>query len=288
MPYEEISDPFRRLVRIMERLQEPGGCPWDREQTHESLKPYLVEEAYEALDAIDRQDWNDLAEELGDVLLQVIFHAVLAKRTGKFGIDDVIETAAAKMVRRHPHVFGEGEAKTAQDVLQNWEKLKAIERKEKNDEKGETDAKANSVLAGVPKVLPALLKAQRIQEKAARVGFDWENPLQVLDKVEEEIGELRQAIAANDKIHAREEIGDLIFALVNLARFLNVDAEEAVRATAEKFRKRFHFIEEKSRELGRPLSEMSLDEMESYWQAAKAHDDPLPGAHENESGAPSA
>lgn len=273
MAFEEIKDPFWRLVRIMERLQEPGGCPWDREQTHESLKPYLIEEAYEALDAIDREDWGDLAEELGDVLLQVIFHSVLAKRTGKFAIEDVLETASAKMVRRHPHVFGETEARTAQDVLQNWEKLKALEREEKNGQNNEGDANAVSVLSGVPQVLPALLKAQRIQEKAARVGFDWENPLQVLDKVEEEIGELRQAIAANDKIHAREEIGDLIFALVNLARFLNVDAEEAVRATAEKFRKRFQFIERKSRELGRPLADMPLDEMESYWQAAKAHDE---------------
>ncbi len=276
MAYEEIKDPFRRLVRIMERLQEPGGCPWDREQTHESLKPYLIEEAYEALDAIDRENWADLAEELGDVLLQVIFHSVLAKRTGKFDIDEVIETAAAKMVRRHPHVFGETEAKTAQDVLQNWEKLKAAEREEKNGGNMSDDPHATSVLAGVPKVLPALLKAQRIQEKAARVGFDWENPLQVLDKVEEEINELRQAIAANDKIHAREEIGDLIFALVNLARFLDVDAEEAVRATAEKFRRRFHYIEQKSRELGRSLADMPLDEMESYWQAAKAHDAPPP------------
>lgn len=269
MAFDEIKDPFWRLVRIMERLQEPGGCPWDIQQTHETLKPYLIEEAYEALDAIDRQDWADLAEELGDVLLQVIFHSVLARRLGEFTINDVLETASAKMIRRHPHVFGEGEAKTAQDVLATWERLKAKEREEKNNG-DETDPHATSVLAGVPQVLPSLLKAQRIQEKAARVGFDWENPLQVLDKVEEEIGELREAIAANDKVHAREEIGDLIFALVNLARFLEVDAEDAVRATAEKFRRRFQYIEKKSRELNRPLSQMSLNEMESYWQASKA------------------
>jgi tetrapyrrole methylase family protein/MazG family protein len=270
---KEIKEPFRRLVRIMERLQAPDGCPWDREQTHESLKPYLIEEAYEALDAIDRQNWADLAEELGDVLLQVIFHSVLAARTGKFDIDEVIETAAAKMVRRHPHVFGEGEARTAQDVLQNWEKLKAKEREDKSG-KTPDDPNATSVLAGVPRVLPALLKAQRIQEKAARVGFDWENPLDVLDKVEEEIRELRQAIADGEKAHVREELGDLIFALVNLARFLDIDAEEAVRATSEKFRRRFQYIERKSRELDRPLSEMPLDEMESHWQAAKTHDEP--------------
>lgn len=269
MVYHEIPDPFRRLVRIMERLQEPGGCPWDAQQTHESLKPYLLEECYEALDAIDRGDWSDLAEELGDVLLQVIFHAVLAKRTGKFDIDEVIETAAAKMIRRHPHVFGEGQAKTAEEVLVNWEKLKAQEREQKNAGAG-ADSESPSVLEGVPEVLPALLKAQRIQEKAARVGFDWPDPLGVLDKVEEEVHELRRAIAAKDKSQARDEIGDLIFALVNLARFLDIDAEDAVRATSEKFRRRFRHIEHMSRQLGRPLSEMSLEEMESHWQAAKS------------------
>lgn len=253
----------------MERLQEPGGCPWDAQQTHESLKPYLLEECYEALDAIDRGDWSDLAEELGDVLLQVIFHAVLAKRTGKFDIDEVIETAAAKMIRRHPHVFGEGQAKTAEEVLVNWEKLKAQEREQKNAGAG-ADSESPSVLEGVPEVLPALLKAQRIQEKAARVGFDWPDPLGVLDKVEEEVHELRRAIAAKDKSQARDEIGDLIFALVNLARFLDIDAEDAVRATSEKFRRRFRHIEHMSRQLGRPLSEMSLEEMESHWQAAKS------------------
>lgn len=274
MPYEEIKDPFRRLVRIMQRLQEPNGCPWDREQTHETLKPYLIEEAYEVLDAIDRQDWSALAEELGDVLLQVIFHSVLAERTGKFNIDEVIETASAKMVRRHPHVFGDTEAKTADQVLHNWEQLKAAERREKNHANPQADASATSVLAGVPKALPALLKAQRIQEKAARVGFDWENPLQVLDKVEEEVRELRHAIASNDTAHIREEIGDLIFSLVNLARFMDIDAEDAVRQTGEKFRQRFQFIERKSHELGRPLAEMSLDEMEGYWQASKNEDTP--------------
>jgi MazG family protein len=275
MAFSEMPDPFRRFVRIMERLQEPGGCPWDIEQTHESLKPYMIEEAYEALDAIDRADWADLAEELGDVLLQVVFHSVLARRTGRFHIDDVIETASAKMVRRHPHVFGETEAKTAGEVLHNWEQLKAKERAAKASAR-EGGGEAGSTLAGVPDTLPALLKAQRMQEKAARVGFDWENPMQVLDKVEEEIRELRQAIAASDAKHAREEIGDLIFSLVNLARFLNIDAEDAVRQTGGKFKFRFQYIEQKARELGRPLTDMSLDEMESYWQAAKTHDPKQP------------
>ncbi|MEI7634205.1 MAG: nucleoside triphosphate pyrophosphohydrolase [bacterium] len=277
MSHDEITDPFRRLVRIMERLQSPGGCPWDLEQTHESLKPYLIEEAYEALEAIDRRNYAGLEEELGDVLLQVVFHAVLAARFGRFTIDDVITTSAAKMVRRHPHVFGETEARDAGQVLKNWEQLKAAERAEKvarsaGGEGNEIPAdgeKEHSMLDGVPVHLPALLKAQRMQEKAARVGFDWENPLQVLDKVEEEIGELHHAIAASDAQHAKEEIGDLIFSLVNLARFLKIDAEDAVRQTGEKFRRRFAYIERQARASARPLHEMTLDEMESHWQAAK-------------------
>lgn len=289
MVYEEIKDPIRRLIRIMERLQEPGGCPWDLEQTHESLKPYMIEEAYEALDAIDRNDLEHLAEELGDVLLQVIFHSVLAARThGVFRIDDVANAAAAKMVRRHPHVFGDFEAKTAADVLQNWEQLKARERQEKADEQRargngnetesdprtggageETSARPASVLSGVPVGLPALLKSQRMQEKAARVGFDWPDPLQVLDKVEEELGELRRAIASGDRPHAREELGDLFFSLVNLARFLDVDAEDSARLAAEKFRRRFTHLETRAAQAGRSLKEMTLEEMDAFWNEAK-------------------
>ena len=268
--HTKIKDPFRRFVRIMERLQEPGGCPWDLEQTHESLKPYMLEEAYEVLDAIDRGNFSDLEEELGDVMLQVVFHAVLAKREGKFSIDDVLKTVSAKMVRRHPHVFGETEVRSAGEVLQNWEKLKQKERsgKARRGRKAKAGGEP-SILSGIPSHFPALLKAQRIQEKAARVGFEWENPLQALDKVAEEIAELRQALAASDRRECRREIGDLVFALVNLARFLKIDAEDAVRQTAEKFRSRFIEIERRSRELGQPISEMTPDEMLSYWQAAK-------------------
>ena len=265
MAFTEITDPFRRLVRIMERLQEPGGCPWDIEQTHESLKPYMIEEAYEALDAIDRGDYGDLEEELGDVLLQVVFHAVLARRFGRFGIDGVIETAAAKMVRRHPHVFGEVEADSARQVLQNWEKLKAVERAGKAEE----GAPPPSVLSNVPRELPALLKAQRMQEKAARVGFEWENIGQVLDKVEEEVGELREALAAGDEVHAAEELGDLVFALANVARHLKVDAEDTVRLTCEKFRARFGAVEARAHQQGREVRDMTLGEMMAVWDEAK-------------------
>ncbi|MCX7718904.1 MAG: nucleoside triphosphate pyrophosphohydrolase [Candidatus Sumerlaeaceae bacterium] len=272
MAFDEITDPFRRLLRIMERLQEPGGCPWDLEQTHESLKPYMIEEAYEALDAIDRGDYEDLKEELGDVLLQVLFHSVLAARFGRFHVDDVLRTSAAKMIRRHPHVFGEVEARTAAEVLANWERLKQHERAGKasaGDGNGE-GAQPPSVLAGVPSNLPALLRAQRMQEKAARVGFDWENPLQVLDKVEEELRELRAALEAGDKAHSREEFGDLMFSLVNLARFLDIDAENAVRETAEKFRARFAHIERRAHEQGRKLDTLTLAEMDALWDEAKS------------------
>ena len=282
MAYDEIKDPFRSLVRIMERLQEPGGCPWDLEQTHASLKPYMIEEAYEALDAIDREDWPELEEELGDVLLQVVFHSVLAKRTGKFGIDQVIDTAAAKMVRRHPHVFGEADADTAAQVLKNWEQLKSVERREKSasvtagsganagaDANADPNGAPPSTLSGVPRNLPALLKAQRMQEKAARTGFDWETPAQVLDKAEEEIAELRAALARGDAADVKEELGDLIFALVSVARMMDFDAEDAVRLTGEKFRGRFRKVELHAHETGRDLCDVPVGEMEEVWRRAK-------------------
>lgn len=265
MVYEEIADPFRRLVRIMERLQEPGGCPWDLEQTHESLKPYMIEEAYEALESIDSGDDTLLAEELGDVLLQVIFHSTLARRTGRFTIDEVSSAAAAKMVRRHPHVFGEVEANTASEVLHNWEKLKSVERREKAG----SEKKPKGTLDGVPKELPALLRAQRIQEKAARVGFDWDDINPVLDKVAEETAELKQAVAAGDKAHAQAELGDLLFTLVNVARFLKLDAEEALRDTCSRFQRRFSAIEESAHAEGRHVQDLSLEEMDQRWNKAK-------------------
>ncbi len=276
MVYDEIKDPIRRLIRIMERLQEPGGCPWDLEQTHESLKPYMIEEAYEAVDAIERGDLEHLAEELGDVLLQVVFHSALAARThGRFRIDDVAQAAAVKMIRRHPHVFGDAEAKTAADVLNNWERLKADERSQKAAESGSKaqagagEAAPPSLLSHIPNALPALLRSQRMQEKAARVGFDWPDSLQALDKVEEELRELRAAMEAGDKRHATEELGDLFFSLVNVARFLDVDAEDSARFASDKFRRRFQHIEKRAAESGRTLSDMTLDEMEAFWLEAK-------------------
>ena len=265
MAFHEISDPFRRLVRIMERLQEPGGCPWDREQTHESLKPYMIEEAYEALDAIDRESYGDLKEELGDVLLQVVFHSVLARRFDRFEIDEVIDSASEKMVRRHPHVFAEVEAATSVEVTDNWDQLKAQERAAKA---ASTEAPP-SVLTNVPRHLPALLKAQRMQEKAGRVGFEWETMEQVLAKVEEEVAELREALAEQDSVHAAEELGDLIFALANVARHLNVDAEETVRQTCEKFRTRFAAVEACAHRQERDLKKMPLAEMMAAWDEAK-------------------
>lgn len=267
MVYEEITDPFQRFVRIMERLQEPGGCPWDLEQTHQSLRPYFIEETYEAIDAIDREDWNALKEELGDVLLQVVFHSVLAARTGKFTMDEVIAAVSAKMIHRHPHVFGEVDAKTAEDVLRNWEGYKQTERAAKATEAA--GKPAESILAHVPKGLPALLRAQRLQEKAARVGFDWPDPLQVLDKVEEEVRELREAMTASDAKHSHEELGDLLFSIVNLSRFIKADAETALGDTSEKFRRRFEYIEAKAHESGRDLEQMTLEEMDALWNEAK-------------------
>ena len=253
----------------MERLQEPGGCPWDLEQTHESLKPYLIEEAYEALDAIDSGDDTALAEELGDVLLQVVFHSTLARRTGRFTIDDVANATAMKMVRRHPHVFGDVEASSAADVLKNWEMLKTRERTEKAGESGE---KVAGILEGVPRQLPALLRAQRMQEKAARVGFDWKDIGPVLDKVAEETAELKEALGEKDRSHARAELGDLLFTLVNVARFLELDAEEALRETCNKFQRRFEFIERAAAADGRHVHDLSLEEMDAQWDRAKAQE----------------
>lgn len=255
----------------MERLQEPDGCPWDLEQTHESLKPYMIEEAYEALDAIDSGDGTALAEELGDVLLQVIFHSVLARRNGGFTIDDVSRAAAGKMVRRHPHVFGEAEARTAADVLKNWEKVKSAERQEKADAGDEASGSkpVPGTLDGVPKHLPALLRAHRIQEKASRVGFDWDDINPVLDKVAEEVAELKEAVASGNREHASDELGDLLFTLVNVSRFLKLNAEESLRGTCQKFQRRFAYVEQQAKAQGRPVQDLSLEEMDAAWEKAK-------------------
>jgi tetrapyrrole methylase family protein / MazG family protein len=252
---------FDRLVEIMARLRAPGGCPWDRAQSRRDLKPYLVEETYEVLDAIDRENPEMLREELGDLLLQVVFHAQIAREEGAFGIDDVCLSINEKLVRRHPHVFGEVKAETPGEVLVNWEAIKKSEKGEKGDDP--------SVLSGVPKVLPALLKAYRLQQKAARVGFDWEERRQVEEKVREEWAELDEAVASGDKEHAREELGDFLFALVNLSRFLEIDPEDALQGANDKFIRRFQEVESRAREANRDIHGMTLAEMDALWEEVK-------------------
>lgn len=247
-----------RLLGVVDRLRDEGGCPWDREQTLRSLKPYLIEEAYELLDAIDSGDAARHAEELGDVLLQVVLQARIRKEEGAFGFDDVAGRLADKLVRRHPHVFGDVIAGDADRVLRNWEAIKAGER-----------GKGRSVIEGVPRHLPALQKAQRVQSRASRVGFDWERAAEVLDKVEEEIREIREAADEGGRPGIKDEIGDLFFSLVNLCRFHAVDAEEALQEAVEKFRRRFQDVERRVRAEGRTPADCALHELEAHWRAAK-------------------
>ena len=252
---------FAELVEVMARLRAEDGCPWDREQTHESLKPYLLEEAYEALEAIDQQGHAELCKELGDVLLQIVFHAQIASEAGTFAIADVCRAIVDKLIHRHPHVFGDAEVDGADQVLTNWEQLK-------RQEKGET-AEPHSVLDGLPKHLPALLRAHRVQNRAARVGFDWEQIDGPLDKVEEEFAELRSDWEAGDRKKTEEEFGDLLFSLVNTARFLQVDPEDALRRAAAKFERRFRAVERTFHEQDRQLSESTLEEMDEVWDRVK-------------------
>ncbi len=252
---------FERLVGIMARLRAPGGCPWDREQSFDTIKPYLLEETYEVLDAIDRRDWPGLADELGDLLLQPVFFAQMAAEENKFRIDDSLDAIAEKLIRRHPHVFGDGEAKTAGDVKRRWDEIKAGEKKDRGEA-------PRGLLESVPRNLPALVEAQQIASKAAAVGFDWENAGQVLEKLNEELDELQRARHGGSQAQLENEIGDLLFVLVNLARFMKVDPEQALRRTNAKFRKRFAHVESHAH-----LPGASIAEMEALWQEAKAADD---------------
>jgi tetrapyrrole methylase family protein/MazG family protein/ATP diphosphatase len=252
-----------RLVGVMRRLLAPDGCPWDREQTFESLRRYALEEACEVIDAIDSGDRKALREELGDLLLQVVFQSELARREGAFGLDDVVSGIVEKLVHRHPHVFGDMTAEDADAVLRNWEKLKALEKK------------GRGLLGGVPRSLPALTRAQRVGEKVARVGFDWEDEAGSRAKVREEIGELDAAIASKDKAAIEEELGDVLFALVNLARHVDVDAEGALRRTIDKFTRRFAHVEKRVVEnhggWGQSGEEnLPLATLDRYWEEAKA------------------
>ncbi len=248
---------FERLCEIMHRLRSPGGCPWDREQTHSSLIKYLIEESYEVAESIQMGDDLELRKELGDVLLQVVFHAEIAAAENRFTIDDVIEAINAKMIQRHPHVFGNARVDDSEGVLRQWESIKKEERGE-----------GSSILDGIPVALPALLRAERLQTRASKVGFDWENPSQVLDKIREELNELEEVLNKS-KEKVTEELGDLLFAVANLARFLKIDPEQALQDCNRKFLQRFRHIETTLRSRGSSVEHAGLAEMDALWEEAK-------------------
>lgn len=246
----------------MARLRAPGGCPWDLEQSFDSIKPYTLEETYEVLDAIDRRDWANLSEELGDFILQAVFYAQMAAEEDKFGIEDALDAINEKLVRRHPHVFGDASAETAGDVKRRWDEIKSDEKKSK----GKTE---ESLLSGVPRSLPALVEAQQVASRAAGAGFDWENPEQVIEKLHEELAEFAEARKKESQEELEDEMGDLLFVLVNLARFVKVDPEQALRKTNAKFRRRFGYVERKLAERGSSPRQSNIEEMEALWQEAK-------------------
>jgi MazG family protein len=250
---------FDELVQLMTRLRGPNGCPWDRKQTLPDLKPFVIEEAYEVVDAIDQNDRAALLEEIGDLLLEAVFVAEVTREEGTFDIYDSITAIHDKLVRRHPHVFGEVEATDAEQVLVNWEKLKQTERKAEN----------KSLLSGVPRSLPALLKASRLTEKASRVGFDWRRTDDVFEKLDEEIQELREAVASGDVTKMHDELGDVLFTIANVARKVSVNAEEALQSTNRKFTSRFEWMEARVREQQKDLDQLTLEEMDELWDAAK-------------------
>jgi MazG family protein len=259
------GDLFEALVALQAYLRSPRGCAWDRKQTHESLRTYLLEEAYEVLEALEADEHRKLADELGDLLLQVVFHAQLAAEAGRFDIRDVIKRIHTKLVRRHPHVFGNVRAKTAGQVLKNWEQLKLEERREQSSDKHNE----HSILDGVPKTLPALLEAYQLTRRAARVGFDWDEIEGLLEKLKEETAELRETLAHADRAPLEEEVGDLLFVAVNVARFLGVDPEIALKKANRKFQGRFKAMERRAAGTGRRLAEVPKDEMETLWEASK-------------------
>ena len=292
---------FERAVAIMERLRAPGGCPWDREQTFDSIKPYTLEETYEVLEAIDNRDWDELPGELGDLLLQVLFYSEMAKEQGTFSIDDVLDRLSGKLVDRHPHVFGDTKADTATGVKRNWEALKVEERKRRFGETVDAASPATktapSILAGISSSMPAMLEAHKLSSRAAQVGFDWPDVEGLFDKLSEETGELRehlrefpapgprpegrgvagsgrQTIPEDLRTRLEEEIGDLFFVLVNIARYLSLDPESALRKTNRKFRRRFQWMEQRLHERGANPEGVSMDELESLWRQAKQQEKP--------------
>lgn len=258
---EEKRPDIEKLTKLMERLRGPGGCPWDKEQDYTTLVPFVIEEAYEVVSAIDSGSPEALREELGDLLFQVIFLSRLAKEDGKFDLSDVIDGSHEKMVRRHPHVFGDTSARTSEEVLKQWAEIKKEEKKDKPRDEG--------YLSGVPEVLPALLRAHKVSQKAAKVGFDWKNVEEVLKKFEEESEEFKEAVLKKDPASMEEELGDLLFTVVNIGRFLEVNPEDALRKTIGKFIRRFHHIEREISKRGEDLASTSIDEMERLWNEAK-------------------
>jgi tetrapyrrole methylase family protein/MazG family protein len=264
-----MSQAFDELVTVMARLRAPGGCPWDHEQTYASLAQYLLEESYETFDAIHEADatgdTTNLREELGDLLLQVVFHSTIGAERGDFTIDEVARGVTQKLVLRHPHVFGDAKLARAQDVLDNWDKLKADERKAS----GKAEKNHESILGEVPVHFPALLEGLKLTKKAAKVGFDWENAAQIFHKLDEEVAEIKDAIEKGENEHAAEEIGDLLFVVMNLARHLEVEPETALKRTNRKFRQRFKFIEDELKRNGKTLEAASLSEMDELWNKAK-------------------
>jgi len=262
---------FLELVALVDRLRGPGGCPWDREQTFETLKPMMLEEAYEVLDAMDSGDRQEFSSELGDLLFQVVFLSRVAEDEGAFQIDDVAQKIITKMIRRHPHVFGTVNATTADQVLENWETIKRTERAEKERGNG-TSGAPPSILEGIAP-MPALLTASKLTAKASRVGFDWPNIEEIFAKLHEEVDELKEALleapAASESSRIEQEVGDLLFVAVNIARFLRIDPETALRKTNQKFVSRFQHIEHRLREAGKDFSQSNLEEMERFWQEAK-------------------
>jgi MazG family protein len=272
-----MTKTFADLVELMDRLRSPGGCPWDREQTYATLAPMLLEEAYEAFDALEEARLgrpDDLREELGDLLFQITFFARVAKERGEFTIDDVIGEVHAKMVRRHPHVFGDTTADDSAEVLRNWEAIKAEEKRAAG--KGAAGSEDASILDGVSTKAPALMEAHQISTKVARVGFDWKNVEEIFEKLHEELDELREAISAHadtnheaDHARVREEIGDLLFVIANIARRLNVEPEAALKLSNRKFRKRFSYIEKKLRERNIKFEDSTIEVLEDLWQEAK-------------------
>jgi MazG family protein len=281
---------FERAKAIMARLRAPGGCPWDREQTFDTIKRYTLEETYEVLEAIDNRDWKELTGELGDLLLQVLFYAEMAEEQGSFTIDDVLDALSNKLIRRHPHVFGDTKADDSAQVLKNWEALKAEEKRNSLQTNGEVpQSRPALLLEGVSSKMPALQEANKISSKAAHVGFDWPEVQGLFEKLTEETRELQEhlqglptsdsgkpGIPAKLRDHVEGEVGDLFFVLVNIARYLSVDPESALRKTNKKFRRRFSWLEERLHEQGRTLQQATLEEMEALWQQAKTLEVPKP------------